>query len=94
MKIQRTGSENEGKFQIAENDRNIGLMTYKKLSDGVIMIDHTEVDSNHRGEGLGEDLVAEGVKYARENNLKIFPQCPFAKAEFDKHEDYKDVLSV
>ncbi len=57
------------------------------------MIDHTEVDSNYRGRGLGEDLVAEGVKYARENNLKIFPQCPFAKAEFDKHSDYADVLA-
>ena len=93
MKIQRTGNENEGKFYIEENDKNIGLMTYKKLSDGIIMIDHTEVDSNRRGEGIGENLVAEGVKYARENNLKIVPTCPFAKAEFDKHDEYQDVLS-
>ena len=93
MKIQRTDSDNEGKFYIEENGKNIALMTYKKLSDGVIMIDHTEVDSNHRGEKIGEDLVAEGVKYARENNLKIAPTCPFAKAEFDKHDEYRDVLS-
>jgi len=93
MEIQRTGSENEGKFYIEENDKNIALMTYKKSSDGVIMIDHTEVDPKLRGEGIGEDLVAEGVKYARENNFKIVPTCPFAKAEFDKHDEYRDVLS-
>lgn len=93
MEIQRTGSENEGKFYIEENDKNIALMTYKKSSDGVIMIDHTEVDPKLRGEGIGEDLVAAGVKYARENNFKIVPTCPFAKAEFDKHDEYRDVLS-
>lgn len=92
MEIQRTGSENEGKFYIEENDKNIALMTYKKSSDGVITIDHTEVDPNLRGEGIGEDLIAEGVKYARENELKIVPLCPFAKAEFDKHDEYQDVL--
>lgn len=93
MKINREGTDGEGKFFIKEDDKQIALMTYKKLREGVIMIDHTEVDSNCRGKGLGEDLVAEGVKYAGENNLKIFPQCPFAKAEFDKHSDYADVLA-
>lgn len=93
MEIQKTETEDKGRFFIEENDRQIALMTYKKTGDGVITIDHTEVDSNLRGRGIGEDLVAEGVKFARENDLKILPRCPFAKAEFDKHADYADVLA-
>lgn len=93
MKIQRTETGENGKFIIEDNGNQIGLMTYSKSSDRVIDINHTEVDSNHRGEGLGEDLVAEAVKYARENNLKIRASCPFAKKIIDKKSDFQDILA-
>ena len=93
MKIQQIGDADRGKFFIKENDRQIGLMTYKKSGDREITIDHTEVDSNHRGEGLGEDLVAAAVKYARENDLKIVPTCPFAKKIIDDKPEFQDVLA-
>lgn len=93
MKIQNSGTDNGGKFYIEENNRRIALMTYSKANSGEIIINHTEVDDSLKGKGIGKDLVAEGVKYARENNLKIVPQCPFAAAEFEKHADYGDVLA-
>jgi predicted GNAT family acetyltransferase len=34
----------------------------------------------------------EAVQYARENNLKILPLCPFAKSVFDKTEEIQDLL--
>ena len=92
MEIQRTENENKGKFYIEENDNQIALMTYKKSGDDVITIDHTEVDSNFRGEGIGEDLVAEAVKYARENDLKIAATCPYAKKIIDRTPKFQDVL--
>ena len=93
MEIQRTEVEDKGKFFIEENDRQIALMTYKKTGDGVITIDHTEVDSNFRGKGLGEDLVEASVKYARENRLKIIPTCIFAKKLIDLKTEFQDVLA-
>jgi len=93
MEIQRKETDGGGKFYIDDNGNQIGLMTYKKSGDGVMTIDHTEVDSNHRGEGLGEDLVAAGVKYARENNLKIAPTCPFAKKVIDETPEFQSVLA-
>ena len=93
MEIQRKETEDKGKFFIEENDRQIALMTYKKSAAGVITIDHTEVDSNFRGEGLGEDLVAAGVKYARENDLKIVPACLFAKKVIDETPEFQAVLA-
>jgi len=38
-------------------------------------------------------MVAAGVKYARENNLKIIPLCSFAKKIIDKTPDFRDVLA-
>lgn len=93
MEIQRKETEDKGKFFIEENDRQIALMTYRKSGDDVINIDHTEVDSNLRGEGIGEDLVMEAVKYARENDLKIVATCPFAKKIIDENPEFHDVLA-
>ena len=93
MEIQRKETEDKGKFFIEENEIQLALMTYKKSGEGVITIDHTEVDSNHRGEGLGEDLVEAGVEYARENNLKIVPTCVFAKKVIDRKPEFQDVLA-
>ena len=93
MKIQRTEDGNRGRFYIEEDGKRLALMTYSKAGADKIIIEHTEVDASLKGEGIGRDLVAEGVKYARENDLKIIPLCPFAKAEFEKHNDYADVLA-
>ena len=94
MEIQREETNSAGKFFIEENEQQIALMTYKKSNDGVITIDHTEVDSNRRGEGLGEDLVEAGVKFARENNLKIVPLCPFAEKVINEKSEFQDVLAA
>ena len=93
MKIERSEDGNRGKFYIEENEKQIALLNYKKSGDGVITIDHTEVDPNFRGENIGEDLVVEAVKFARENDLKIVPTCPFAKKVIDDKPEFQDVLA-
>lgn len=75
-----------------DGDKNIGESTYSK-SDKVWIIDHTFVEDGYGGQGIAGKLVYELVKQARENNIKIIPLCPFAKAEFDKKPEYSDVLS-
>ena len=42
---------------------------------------------------IAEELIALGVAYARENNKKIMPLCPFAKKVFDRKKEYLDVLN-
>jgi predicted GNAT family acetyltransferase len=42
----------------------------------------------------GEDLVEAGVKFARENSLKIVPNCPFAKKVIDETPEFQTVLAV
>ena len=93
MEIQRSEDRDRGEFFIEENDGRLALMTYKKAGDDKIIIDHTEVDPNFRGEGLGEDLVAAGVEYARKNNLKIIATCPFAKKVIDENPAFRDILA-
>ncbi len=94
MKINKKESDGKGKFFIEENGKQIALMTYKKSGADKIVIEHTEVDESLQGEGIGNDLVEAGVKFARENDLKIVATCPFAKKVIDETPEFQDVLSA
>lgn len=93
MKIERIEHGSKGAFIIKENGERLAEMTYSKAGDNLIIIDHTEVSDKLRGQGAGKKLVIEAVEYARANNIKILPLCPFAKSVFERTPDFHDVLS-
>ena len=93
MKIQHEEHGKKGAFYIERDDEWVAEMAYTREGTRKIVIEHTEVDESLRGEGVGEQLVEEAVKYARENNLLIKPTCPFVKSVLEKDEEYEDVLT-
>lgn len=68
-------------------------MTYSRASPVLLIIDHTVVPDTLRGRGVGQALVLRAVEDARRENFRIIPLCPFAKAQFDRHAEWRDVLS-
>lgn len=93
MEIQHQVHGNRGAFFIEEDGEWIAEMTYVKSGEKAFIIDHTEIDDKLRGEGIGKDLVAEAVKFARENGLKIHATCPFAKKVIADTPEYSDVAA-
>ena len=87
-------SANKGAFFIEENGKRMGEMTFSKAGNTRIIIDHTEVSDVLKGKGAGKQLVSAAVDYARKNNIKIIPLCPFAKSVFDKVKEFQDVLDA
>lgn len=93
MEIIHQQTENKGRFYVEENGKVVAEMTYSVVDPSLIIIDHTAVDDSLKGKGAGLKLLNKAVEYARANNIRIIPLCPFAKSVFDKkHEEYKDVL--
>jgi predicted GNAT family acetyltransferase len=92
MEIIQENNEKKGVFKAFENNIEAGLMTYSWAGDTKFIIDHTEVNPDFAGKGVGKQLVMKAVDYARANNLKIMPLCPFAKSVFDKVAEIRDVL--
>lgn len=82
----------EKRVVTTENGEELGEMTFVKSNYEFYIIDHTGVSDAARGRGVGQEMVKTFVEYARENGKKILPLCPFAKAQFDKNTDYRDVL--
>ena len=92
MEIQQVNDERKGYFEALEDGKQAGMMTYTWAGDSKFIIDHTEVNEEFNGKGVGKKLVMAAVDYARTNNIKIIPLCPFAKSVFDKVAEIRDVL--
>jgi predicted GNAT family acetyltransferase len=77
-----------------DNDEGaiIAEMVYTMPSMDKMIIEHTEVSDELKGQNVGYQLVKTAVEYARQHNIKIIPLCPFAKKVFDKKPDFHDVL--
>jgi len=91
VKIEKEDNGRKGRFVIYENDEFAGEMTYVWAGTTKFIIDHTGVEGSFSGRGLGKQLVMKAVEYARNNDLKILPLCPFAKKVFDKDDEIQDV---
>jgi predicted GNAT family acetyltransferase len=92
MIIEQINEIKKGYFRASANEVEAGRMTYIWAGTDKFIIDHTEVNTDFAGQSIGKKLVMEAVCYARTNNLRILPLCPFAKSIFDKTEEIQDLL--
>ena len=92
MEIEREDQGNSGYFKAVVDGREAGKMTYTRSGDNQITIDHTEVNSEYQGQGVGKAMVEKSAEYARQENLKIRPQCSYAKKVMERTSDFDDVL--
>jgi predicted GNAT family acetyltransferase len=90
--VQHEKSQTRGRFFIS-TEKLLAEMTYSRSSAHLVIVDHTFVDPSQRGQGLGQILMIELIGWARATQTRIMPLCPFAKAQFDKHPEYGDVLA-
>ena len=93
IQVTQEDQESKGSFIAIEKGDKIGEMTYSKANDGqLLIIDHTEVNENYKGNGVGKILFDKLVDTVRESNQKVMPLCPFTRAMFEKNKDKWDVL--
>ena len=85
--------EGINKFYLGDTLENAKAeVTYVHANEDTIIIDHTFVSNELRGQNVGKQLIKKVVDFARQENKKIVPQCSFANKEFIKNKEYEDVL--
>ncbi len=85
--------EETNRFVLLNDEaKEIGEMTWSDAGPDIMIIDHTFVEPEYRGQKLAEKLVLNGVELARREGKKIIPLCPYAKKEFERKPEYQDVL--
>jgi len=83
---------NEGEEQF-ETELGAGkaVLTYAE-QNGKLYLLHTEVPEEMEGHGIGSALVRSAMEYARGQDVKVVPFCPFARSWLERHPDYADMV--
>ena len=92
MVISHERPGHRGAFVVEKEGKRLAELTYTVAGSRVIL-DHTSVDDALRGSGAGKELVGKAVEWARAENRKLMPLCPFARSVFEKTPEYRDVLA-
>ena len=79
-------------FYIGNEENSEAEVHFVRVGETRIILDHTHVAEHLRGQNVGQQLVKAAVEYAKKEKLQVIPLCPFAKAEFEKHPEYQELL--
>jgi hypothetical protein len=74
-----------------ELDGQVGLLNYR-LSPGKIVFTHAEVPHAFEGHGIASAIAKTALEWAKSQNLRVVPACPFMAAYVKKHAEYQSLV--
>lgn len=86
--------QGHNKFYVGDETESKAEIHFVPTGATKMIVDHTYVSDELRGQRVGEELVRALVEYAREQELKVIPLCPFTKLQFERHPEYHDVYAT
>ncbi len=94
MKYENNRSGNGGVFTLHnEEEEEVGRLTYTIFpEENKFIISFVLVHSKFEGKGMGKYLVDEAIKFARENEWKVYPHCSYARSVMSRMKDVDDIL--
>lgn len=83
--------KNNNRSAAYENNNLIGLCAYV-INDDKWIINHTEVNSNYKGQGIARKLLQSVIDNARIFKVKIIPECSYAAKVMKDNPEFADIL--
>lgn len=82
------------RFELAHEGRVVAILDYRPTDDErTVLLPHTVVDEDQRGQGLGAILVRSALDQIRDRGQTVIPQCSFVAEFIDTHPEYADVVA-
>lgn len=71
----------------------VGFAQYHVEDEDTWCFFHTEVDDDRSGQGIGAQLADGVMEVAREESVRIIPECSFIRSYMAKHEETQDLVA-
>ena len=83
-------NEAKSRFEY-EEDGKLSVVEYEMQSDGIVFT-HTEVPQELSGRGIAQKMVTAALDHARQNKLRVIPQCSYVAGYIKRHPEYQDLV--
>ena len=80
ISIEREELNGVHEFVLRVDGERLGFLEFTRPDVGVMRIEYVEVSPELRGTGLGRQLVAKAIDFAKEAKLRVVPICGYARA--------------
>jgi uncharacterized protein len=91
--VQVRDAPDESRYEAWLDGEVAGVLEYRRTSQGVVVLTHTEVDDTYEGRGVGSDLVRAVLDDLRDRGLgRVRVRCPFVTSWLERHPEYEDVV--
>ncbi|GGF71929.1 N-acetyltransferase [Azorhizobium oxalatiphilum] len=90
--VRRVEAKPYGRYVIALTPGVEAEMTFRRTTDGTMVINHTFVPQPFEGRGIAARLVEAAVADARAEGFRITPVCTYVAAQFRRHPQWQDLL--
>jgi len=71
---------------------NLLCLLQYRLNHGKMIVYHTEVPQPLQNRGLAEQMTKAALEYARAENMRVEPRCPYTAGFLRQHPEYSDLL--
>ena len=85
--------EERHRFVAATDDGDEAFIDYFRRH-GKIVFTHTFVSPALEGKGLAGKMAQVALDFARAENLRVVPLCPFVNAYIKRHKEYQDLVTT
>ncbi len=87
MDITVTDLPDQSRYEATSADSVIGFLAYQR-KEGVIYLNHAEVQPAQRGKGVAGELVLRAMQDARERGERAVPICSYVRSWVSQHPEW------
>ena len=85
-------AEDRGRYELLDGDQVVGVADYRVQGEVVVM-PHTVIAPDRRGQGLGDVLVQQALDDVRAAGQRVVPACWFIAEFIETHPEYGDLAA-
>ena len=74
-------------YKLDDNNNLIAEVTFNKINEDTYNINHTFVDDEYTGKGIGRNIVNETIRYLKSRNNKVKATCSFATKILEQEKE-------
>ncbi len=85
-------AEERSRYELIVDCELLGVCDYEQQGN-LLLLPHTEIAYQHRGQGLGEELLRGALEDVRARGQKVIAGCWFVAEYFELHPEQADLLA-